>query len=166
MAVSPHSVVKQDQYRQAIQDLTALFDGERDFLANMANCSAVLFQTLTDLNWAGFYLMKERDLVLGPFQGKPACTRIGPGRGVCGAAAMRRDTVIVPDVHLFPGHIACDSASESEIVIPMITSGRLIGVLDLDSPLKSRFDEKDARQLEQIVALVLASSDVTDCRLA
>jgi len=135
-------------------------DGERDILANMANCAALLFLNLSQINWAGFYLSKGNDLVLGPFQGQPACTRIGPGRGVCGAAATQRETVVVPDVHAFPDHIACDSRSQSEVVIPLIWKERLLGVLDLDSPTLSRFDDTDATRLEEIARVLLNGSDI------
>lgn len=147
-------------YSQLRLDLTAVFEGERDLIANMANCSALLYQTLPDLNWAGFYRMIGSDLVLGPFQGRPACVRIGPGRGVCGAAAASMKTVLVPDVHQFPGHIACDAASQSEVVIPLIDLGRVIAVLDLDSPILNRFDQADADGLESLVAVLLASSNL------
>jgi GAF domain-containing protein len=154
------SAGKAELYAQLLSQLAALVEGERDFIANAANCAALLFQWLPDINWAGFYLLKGSDLVLGPFQGKPACVRIGPGRGVCGAAASRRQTVIVPDVHDFPGHIACDFASRSEIVVPLIAGDRLIGVLDIDSPQTSRFDEADAAGLQLLAAALLAGSDV------
>lgn len=137
-----------------------MMEGERDFIANSANCAALLFQSLPDLNWAGFYYLKGTDLVLGPFQGKPACVRIGPGRGVCGAAAARRETLVVPNVHEFPGHIACDSESNSEIVIPLLNGERVLGVLDLDSPLLNRFDELDSRGLQSIATKLIAASDV------
>jgi GAF domain-containing protein len=140
--------------------LTAILAGERDFLANMANTAAVLFHGLPDLNWAGFYLFKQNELVLGPFQGKPACIRIAMGRGVCGTAALRRVTIVVPDVHAFPGHIACDADSRSEIVVPLVHQSKLIGVMDLDSPLISRFDSDDANGLESIAAILLSGSDV------
>lgn len=142
-------------------DKTALYDtlllhargllrAETDETANMANLSALIFHTLPDLNWAGFYLFKQGELVLGPFQGKVACVRIGLGKGVCGAAAQTRQTQVVPDVHQFPGHIACDGASNSEIVIPLVLGGRLYGVLDIDSPLKNRFDSADRQRLEAL----------------
>jgi GAF domain-containing protein len=146
-------------YAELAQSLRALLDGERDLVANAANMAALLFWSLRDLNWAGFYLVEaERgDLLLGPFQGKPACVRIPVGRGVCGTAAARRETVVVPDVHAFPGHIACDSASNSEIVVPIVRDGRLLGVLDLDSPVHSRFDAADARGLEALVRIFVDS---------
>lgn len=146
-------------YRQLQAEITAIMEGERDFIANSANCAALLFQSLPDLNWAGFYYLKGTDLVLGPFQGKPACVRIATGRGVCGAAAARRETLIVSNVHEFPGHIACDSESNSEIVVPLLKADRLVGVLDLDSPLLSRFDEIDAQALQAIAAALLVASD-------
>jgi len=139
--------------------LKALFSGERDGLANTANMAALIHQVLPNLNWAGFYFLQGTELVLGPFQGKPACVRIAMGRGVCGTAALRRETVIVPDVHAFPGHIACDAASRSEIVVPLIQQGQLLGVLDLDSPQPGRFDEEDGAGLTAAVGLLLDSSD-------
>ena len=146
-------------YDELATSLRALLAGERDLIANASNMAALLFWSLRDLNWAGFYLVEpERgDLLLGPFQGKPACVRIPIGRGVCGAAAERRATVVVPDVHAFPGHIACDSASNSEIVVPIIRGGTLLGVLDLDSPVHARFDDTDARGLEALVRIFVES---------
>jgi len=138
----------------------ALLAGERDALANSANLAALIFHTLPDLNWAGFYWLRGAELVLGPFQGKPACVRIPMGKGVCGTAAERRATVIVPNVHEFPGHIACDSASESEIVVPVMKAGRLLGVLDLDSPRLGRFSAQDAAILEAVVAQFVEASDL------
>jgi L-methionine (R)-S-oxide reductase len=149
---------KDRSYRSLAQGAAALLNGEHDFLANMANVSALLFQELHDVNWAGFYLLKGQDLVLGPFQGKPACTRIGSGKGVCGAAAEKRDTVIVDNVNEFPGHIACDAASKSEIVVPLVKSGRLLGVLDIDSAIFARFDDEDRAGLEEIVRALLEGS--------
>jgi len=146
-------------YAQLDAALAALLAGEHDFIANLANTSALLFTTLPQLNWAGFYLLRSPDeLVLGPFQGKPACVRIALGRGVCGTAAATRRTVLVPNVHEFPGHIACDSASNSEIVLPLINNnGELLGVLDLDSPVLERFDAIDQQGLERIVRTLLAT---------
>jgi len=140
-------------YAELEASLRALLDGETDFVACAANTAALLYWSLPQLNWAGFYLVEPRsgDLVLGPFQGKPACVRIATGKGVCGTAAARRETVVVQDVHAFPGHIACDSASNSEVVIPVMDGDRLLGVLDLDSPVHGRFDEADARGLEALV---------------
>lgn len=139
-------------------DLTAaaraLVDGESDVIANMANLSALLWQHLPDLNWAGFYRLVGEDLVLGPFQGKPACIRIPLGRGVCGKAAAERRTQRVADVHAFPGHIACDADSRSEIVVPLLHGGVLLGVLDLDSPLPGRFDAQDQAGLEALAETV------------
>jgi L-methionine (R)-S-oxide reductase len=146
---------KPQLYAELASTLHALIDGESDWIANLANASALLYQSLPDLNWAGFYLLKEGELVVGPFQGKPACVRIAIGKGVCGTAAARRETIIVPNVHDFPGHIACDSASNSEIVVPMIRHDSLIGVLDLDSPKTERFDAADREGLERFVATLL-----------
>ncbi len=150
---------KPELYRDITAQLEALLDGEQDGLANAANFSALLFQALPALNWVGFYLLRGTELVLGPFQGKVACVRIALGRGVCGTAAERRKTVVVPDVHEFPGHIACDSASRSEVVVPLLHDGKLLGVLDLDSPEPGRFDADDAAGLERAVAVLLARSD-------
>lgn len=149
-------------YQALHGQLEALLHDERDWTANLAQTSALLMQLLPDLNWAGFYLLKGQELVLGPFQGKVACVRIAVGRGVCGTAAARQATVVVPDVHEFPGHIACDSASRSEVVVPLLKDGRLLGVLDLDSPKMGRFDAEDARGLEQAVAIILAASEIPD----
>jgi len=146
-------------HEELLGQARALFTGERDPLANSANLAALLYHTLPDLNWAGFYWMKAGELVLGPFQGKPACVRIAVGRGVCGTAVARRAAIVVPDVHAFPGHIACDSASESEVVVPVLRGGEVLGVLDLDSPRQGRFDEADARALERLAALLVESSD-------
>ena len=147
-------------YVRLHEELKAIVEAERDWIANTANCAAILFHSLPNINWAGFYFLKGEDLVLGPFQGKPACVRIGPGRGVCGAAAANRQTLVVPNVHGFPGHIACDAASNSEIVLPLLSGNRLIGVLDIDSPLIGRFDEDDAAGLQTLVASLLAASDL------
>jgi GAF domain-containing protein len=144
-------------YDQLATQLSSLLAGERDLIANAANFSSLIFHGLPDLNWAGFYFMKDDQLVLGPFQGQPACVRISIGQGVCGAGAARCATVIVPNVHEFPGHIACDSASNSEIVVPLMKGSKLIGVLDLDSPKPSRFDKEDAAGLEQLVGILLSS---------
>jgi L-methionine (R)-S-oxide reductase len=157
----PPQPTKAETYALLAKQLESVFEHERDFTANMANTAALLFHTLPDLNWAGFYLHKpDGDLLLGPFQGKIACVRIGMGKGVCGTAAQRRETVIVPNVHEFPGHIACDSASNSEIVLPVIHEGRLLGVLDLDSPTFNRFDDEDARGLQTLVEVFLRLTDV------
>jgi L-methionine (R)-S-oxide reductase len=146
-------------YGELNQRFTALIADERNGLANAANLAALLYDTLPDLNWAGFYLLQGGELVLGPFQGKVACVRIALGRGVCGAAAQQRATLIVPDVHEFPGHIACDAASQSEIVVPLLHAERLLGVLDLDSPRLARFDQDDAAGLGGLVAVLLRGSD-------
>lgn len=152
---------KRDSYRELNQQLAALLADERDGLANCANLAALFFQALPELNWLGFYLLRGTELVLGPFQGKVACVRIALGRGVCGAAAQQRQTLLVPDVHAFPGHIACDAASQSEIVLPLLKDGRLFGVLDLDSPRQGRFDADDAEGLAEAVRLLLAHSDLS-----
>ena len=144
-------------YEHLAAQLSSLLEGERDFIANAANTASLIFHALPDLNWAGFYFAKDGELVLGPFQGRPACVRIRIGQGVCGAGAAKRETVIVPNVHEFPGHIACDSASNSEIVVPLMKESRLIGVLDLDSPLPSRFDQDDAAGLEALGRILLST---------
>jgi len=149
-----------DLYPELLAQARALFAGERDLTANAANLAALLFNALPDLNWAGFYWLKGGGLVLGPFQGKPACVRIALGKGVCGTAAQERRTVIVPHVHAFPGHIACDSASNSEIVVPLLERGRVLGVLDLDSPKLERFTAADARGLEALAELFLKATDL------
>ncbi|MDY1046169.1 MULTISPECIES: GAF domain-containing protein [Pseudomonas] len=146
-------------YRMLCAQLESLLADERDFVANAAQFSAFLFNQVDDLNWAGFYLNRNEELVLGPFQGQVACVRIPFGRGVCGAAAASRKTQRVEDVHAFPGHIACDSASNSELVIPLLKDGKLIGVLDLDSPRLARFSEADQQGLEQLAAIFLQSTD-------
>ena len=153
---------KQALYADLLEQANALFEGEHDFVANAANLSALLFHSLPDLNWAGFYFFREEQLVLGPFQGKPACVRIAIGKGVCGTAARDRKTIVVPDVEKFPGHIACDSASRSEIVVPLVRFDSVIGVLDLDSPKLSRFDEDDRRGLEALVDVFLNATDIGD----
>ncbi len=147
-------------YEELLAQARSLFEGERDALANSANLAALLFHSLPELNWAGFYWMKGGELVLGPFQGKPACVRIALGKGVCGSAAKARETIVVRDVDAFPGHIACDSASRSEIVVPIIRGDRVLGVLDVDSPVLSRFDADDQRGLEAIVAAFIAATDL------
>ena len=139
--------------------LRRLLDGQRDLIANAANTAALIFQTLPGVNWAGFYFLHGDELVLGPFQGRPACVRIALGQGVCGTAARRRQTVLVEDVHEFPGHIACDTASNSEIVVPIIVGDRLIGLLDVDSPSVGRFDAEDQAGLEKLVEVFIASTD-------
>ena len=146
---------KAEVYKKLAMQARSVLEGERDPIANAANLAAIIYQTLPDLNWAGFYFLKGDELVLGPFQGKPACTRIAIGRGVCGTAAEKRKTVIVENVHEFPGHIACDTGSNSEIVVPIIKEEKLVGVLDLDSPLPGRFDADDQAGLENLVAILV-----------
>lgn len=146
---------KHELYARLAQEMRGLIAGETDFIANLANAAALIYHSLPDLNWAGFYLLKQGELVVGPFQGKPACVRIAMGKGVCGTAALQRSTVIVRDVHEFPGHIACDSASNSEIVVPLIRGGDLVGVLDLDSPNVARFDEGDKDGLETLAGVLM-----------
>ena len=143
-------------YADLVSAADALTRDEPDAMANMANISALLWQFLPDLNWAGFYRLIGDELVLGPFQGKPACIRIPVGRGVCGAAAATRETQLVEDVHAFPGHIACDAASASEVVVPVIHDGALVGVIDLDSPRAARFDVEDAAGLEGLATMIAA----------
>jgi GAF domain-containing protein len=143
-------------YDDLLAAADALTDGESDAIANMANVSALVWQFLPDLNWAGFYRLIDKELVLGPFQGKSACIRIPLGKGVCGAAAATRQTQCVADVHAFPGHIACDADSRSEIVVPVVHEGVLIGVLDLDSPLPARFDAHDVAGLEAMIGRIAA----------
>lgn len=138
-------------YKIMITRLEGLLSRESDWLANLSNAAALLYTNLEDVNWAGFYFMKNGELVLGSFQGNTACTRIQPGKGVCGTAAAEMRIQLVPDVHLFPGHIACDSASNSEVVVPLIKDGIVFGVLDIDSPIKNRFDELDAKYLQLFV---------------
>jgi L-methionine (R)-S-oxide reductase len=142
-------------YRDLARQLAALLAGETDRIANAANMAALIYHGLPDLNWCGFYFRRGAELVLGPFQGRPACVRIPIGTGVCGTAATRGTTVLVPDVHDFPGHIACDPVSRSELVVPLIEAGAVLGVLDLDSPLLARFDERDREGCERLVALFL-----------
>jgi GAF domain-containing protein len=144
---------KLDLYCDLARQLGALLVGEADRIANAANMAALIYHGLPDLNWAGFYFRQGPELVLGPFQGKPACVRIPLGTGVCGTAASRAATVLVPDVHDFSGHIACDPESRSELVVPLVEAGEVSGVLDLDSPLLARFDEMDQKGCEQLVAL-------------
>lgn len=152
---------KEEVYDEILPQLKSLLEGEEDWIANLANTSSVLRFAFPDrISWAGFYLKGESGLVLGPFQGKPACVRITIGKGVCGTAAATMKTVIVPDVHAFPGHIACDPDSRSEIVVPMLHNGRLLGVLDLDSTSLNSFDEADAAYLEKVIKLLISSSKV------
>jgi len=148
---------KKSDYASLARELSALLAGESDLIANAASTVALIFDAVPKLNWAGFYFLKDGVLVVGPFQGKPACVRIALGAGVCGAAAVQRTTLVVPDVHEFSGHIACDAASNSEIVIPLIVGGTLLGVLDIDSPQLARFDDADRHGLEALAAIFLAS---------
>ena len=151
------SGTKPEQYAQLVAQARALIDGEPDRVANAANLSALIYHALPDLNWAGFYFYDGTELVVGPFQGLPACVRIALDKGVCGAAARTRQTQRVADVEAFPGHIACDAASRSELVVPLVKGDRLIGVLDLDSPRVDRFDEEDQRGLEALAHAFLES---------
>ncbi|ANS76903.1 GAF domain-containing protein [Paenibacillus yonginensis] len=148
---------RQQVYESALTQLKGLIEGEPNSVANLANASALLNFVMQDINWAGFYLYDGKELVLGPFQGLPACIRIPLGRGVCGTSAQQRETIVVEDVHAFAGHIACDSATNSEIVVPIVQDGRLIGVLDIDSPLRGRFDETDKTFLEAFVEILVSS---------
>ena len=150
-------IEKQAFYRTLNQQAQALLEGEPDLIANLANLSALLNQELVDINWVGFYLLQGETLVLGPFQGKPACIRIQKGRGVCGSTVVKRAPIVVPDVHAFPGHIACDAASRSELVVPLVLDDVLIGVFDLDSPVPGRFAVEDQAGLETIAALFVRS---------
>jgi L-methionine (R)-S-oxide reductase len=167
MSIVPNGIAKEgmiskaESYAEIAVQLRSLLEGECDFIANAANLSALLFHSLPDLNWAGLYLYKEGELVLGPFQGRPACVRIAMGKGVCGVAAERRETMLVDNVHEFPGHIACDSASNSEIVVPLVKDDRLMGVLDLDSPSFARFNEADAAGLNELAAIFVAHPNAT-----
>ena len=150
---------KQKLYASLVVQLLSLLKGEHDFIANAANFSALLFNSLPNVNWAGFYFLQGEELVLGPFQGNPACVRIPMGKGVCGVAAKQCETIIVPNVHEFPGHIACDVASNSEIVVPLFDGERLLGVLDLDSPTIGRFDDQDAEGLNELVTVFVAHGE-------
>src|SRR5687768_10358276 len=150
---------KQKLYASLVVQLLSLLKDEHDFIANAANFSALLFNSLPNVNWAGFYFLNGDELVLGPFQGNPACVRIPMGKGVCGVAAQQCETIIVPNVHEFPGHIACDVASNSEIVVPLFDGERLLGVLDLDSPLIGRFDDQDAEGLNELVTVFVGHEE-------
>jgi len=164
MSFAPTTLPTHDStafYQALAREIRSLCHGEPDALANLANVSALLNHHLPDLNWVGFYLWKEQQLIVGPFQGKPACVRIPLGRGVCGQAAQQRQTIVVPDVHAFADHIACDSASQSEIVVPMIQDHQFFGVLDLDSPSLNRFNAQDAKGLELCVQTLLSVTDLS-----
>ena len=150
---------KAEAYQLVLEQVSALLDGERDGLANLSNTAALLYEALPDLNWIGFYFLRGGELVVGPFQGKVACVRIAMGKGVCGTAAVERRTVVVPDVNEYPGHIVCDAASQSEVVIPLVHQGRLLGVFDIDGAVRGRFDDVDAAGLESVAALLLEGSD-------
>ena len=147
---------KRTLYDELAEELAALLAGEPDLVANTANMAALIYHRLPDLNWAGFYFVRDGELVLGPFQGRPACVRIAWGKGVCGTAAARGMAIVVPDVHEFPGHIACDAASRSELVVPLLSEGRVVGVLDLDSPSLARFDDADRAGCERLAAILAA----------
>ncbi|MEN8701320.1 GAF domain-containing protein [Bacillus infantis] len=149
--VETYSEDRKKNYALLNKQLHALLEGEPNRIANLSNAAALLNQFLDRINWAGFYIMEEGELVLGPFQGLPACVRIALGKGVCGTSAQKRETLRIEDVHAFPGHIACDAASQSEIVVPIIKNGEVFGVLDIDSPEKNRFDEIDQQGLEDFV---------------
>jgi len=154
---------KPADYASLAEELNGLLAGEQDLIANAANTSALLFDALPDINWAGFYFLRQDglrggELVVGPFQGKPACVRIPLGKGVCGTAAANRKTIVVRDVHEFPGHIACDAASQSEIVVPLLRGDQLLGVLDIDSPVVGRFDEADRQGIERLATIFIAAS--------
>ncbi|MGH8201570.1 MAG: GAF domain-containing protein [Steroidobacteraceae bacterium] len=149
---------KRAGYEQLATQLQGLLAGETDPIANAANTIALIFGALPDVSWAGFYFLRAGELIVGPFQGKPACVRIAVGRGVCGTAAAKRETLIVPDVNAFPGHIACDAVSQSEVVVPLFAAGRVAGVLDLDSARLARFDAADARGLERLAELFVRGS--------
>ena len=149
-------------YQSLTGELQTLITGQTDFLANISNFAALLFGSLPNLNWTGFYLLRGSDLVLGPFQGKPACSCIAMGDGVCGTAALQRAAVLVPNVHAFPGHIVCDEASQSEMVLPVFKDNRLIGVLDLDSPQIGRFDEIDREHIEALLRMLMDGTDVPE----
>ena len=150
---------KAEQYDNVLKQLDALLAGERHLVASLSNAAALLNQYMDNINWVGFYLLEGDELVLGPFQGLPACVRIPVGKGVCGTSVAKKQTIVVPDVHEFPGHITCDPASQSEIVIPLQKDGTVLGVLDIDSPYKNRFDEIDAKKLEEFVAILIQSTD-------
>jgi GAF domain-containing protein len=166
MHINPERSTRPD-YDLLVRQVTSVLEGERALVANASQFSALVYDTLADLNWAGFYLTvpskkgEGQDLLVGPFQGKPACARIPFGRGVCGTTAVEKRTIVVPDVHAFPGHIACDSASASEIVLPLVVNGAVVGVFDIDSPVRGRFSEEDRVGLERMVAAFLDATDFT-----
>jgi L-methionine (R)-S-oxide reductase len=155
------STNKSEVYAHVLEELTALLDDERDLVANAANTSALLRERLDEINWVGFYFRRGDELVIGPFQGRPACVRIPLGQGVCGTAAVRHETIVVADVRQFPGHIACDAASRSEIVVPIMVRDLLVGVLDVDSPVRGRFDNADRDGLERIAEAFVRLTDLS-----
>lgn len=163
-ALQPES--KAARYDELAARLSDLIADQTDFIANISNFAALLFTSLPQLNWVGFYLLHNNDLVLGPFQGKPACSLIAMGDGVCGSAALQRAAVLVPDVRAFPGHIMCDEASRSEMVLPLLKDERLVGVLDLDSPVLRRFDTDDSEHIQQLLQLLMAGTEVPEFRIA
>lgn len=150
---------KEAQYTSMTRQLKSLLEDERDWLANLSNTASFLAHSLHDINWVGFYLLKQNELVLGPFMGKPACVRIAVGKGVCGTAVAENRTQVVADVHQFPGHIACDADSQSEIVIPLVVKNKIIGVLDIDSPIVNRFEAVDKEYLEQLATILIDATD-------
>lgn len=154
-SASTQSADKSELYQTLAEELEALLSGEPDGVANAANAAAAIYHSLPRLNWAGFYFLRDQELVLGPFQGRPACVRIAVGSGVCGTAAKAAESIIVPDVNAFPGHIACDFASRSELVVPLLVNGRVVGVLDLDSPDLARFDRVDKQGCEKLAAIIV-----------
>jgi L-methionine (R)-S-oxide reductase len=158
-SVFDRTAPKSELYASLARSLESMLEGEPDSLANLANAAALLFEALPEINWAGFYVRRGGELVLGPFQGRPACVHIPLGKGVCGTAAVRREALVVPDVNRFPGHIACDTASRSEIVVPLLGGGELLGVLDVDAPREGRFDEEDRRGLERFAAVLVPRVD-------
>ncbi len=158
-SIFDRSAPKGELYDALARSLESLIGDERDPIANLANSAALIWEALPDINWAGFYLLRGDELVLGPFQGRPACVRIPLGKGVCGTAAAKRETIVVEDVNRFAGHIACDSASRSEIVVPLVRGRELLGVLDVDAPKERRFDDEDRRGLERIAGIVLPRID-------
>jgi len=155
----PIATAKSNLYAELAMQLRALLEGEFDFIANVSNFAALLATSLPDVNWAGFYFLHSNELILGPFQGKPACVRIPLGKGVCGVAAAQCETIIVPNVHEFPGHIVCDVASNSEIVVPIFDGEQVLGVLDLDSPILGRFDDQDAEGLNELATIFVAHEE-------
>lgn len=152
-------MTKAQKFNLAIEEMKERFACERDLIADLSNASAILNENMDDINWVGFYLYREEKLILGPFQGRAACVRIDAGNGVCGTAFSKNEVLIVPDVHLFPGHIACDERSKSEIVLPINVNGKKVGVLDIDSPFLNRFDEEDKKYLIEIVKILEESCD-------